>query len=68
MSGSSDGNVVVWNLRDAVKPIVLTGHNGNVNIVDGLYDRTLTIIVSASVDSTVKIWNRLDKSGKIFSL
>ena len=34
----------------------LKGHDGSVTVVDGFYD--LGIIVSASTDSTMKIWRK----------
>lgn len=50
---------------------MLKGHSGNVNIVDGLYcskDRSHTIVVTVSVDSTIKIWHRHKVEGEILHL
>lgn len=66
VSGSSDGDAIIWNLRDGVDPVVLRGHSGNVNIVDGLYcgrDQEHTVVVSASMDSSIKIWWRSRLNG-----
>lgn len=67
MSGSSDGDAIVWNLRDGVEPVVLKGHSGNVNIVDGVYasdNQHDTFVVTASLDSTIKIWYRHQQEGE----
>ncbi|KAF5303387.1 hypothetical protein FQA39_LY09978 [Lamprigera yunnana] len=62
VSGSSDGNAIVWTLRDSsYSPYILKGHEGNVNIVDGLYkdvNKQFIVIATASLDSSVKIWIR----------
>lgn len=72
VSGSSDGDAIVWNLNVEIEPILLKGHSGNVNIVDGLYgsrDRKETFVVTVSVDSTIKIWYRHQTKGrKIFGM
>lgn len=70
VSGSSDGTAIVWTYSEDKKqylPNFLKGHNLNVNIVDGIYknkDTKSVIVVTASVDSTVRIWCRLNKTGK----
>lgn len=59
VSGGADGQVIVWSLNnDLYKPAVLEGHTDTVNIVDALYINDLTIVLSASMDSTVKLWIR----------
>ncbi|KAF5281600.1 hypothetical protein FQR65_LT02920 [Abscondita terminalis] len=62
VSGSSDETTVVWTLIGRnYAPFVLKGHEGNVNIVDGLYknaEKGFAIVVSASLDSSIKLWAR----------
>lgn len=61
VSGSSDGNTIVWNLNDEVAHYTLTESKENVNVVDGLYcgkDQQDTVVVSVPMDSTIKIWYR----------
>lgn len=60
----------MWTFSEDKKqylPIFLKGHSSNVNVVDGIYkkkDTKSVIVVTASVDSTVRIWYRPDKTGK----
>lgn len=64
ISGSTDKTAIVWTCKnDEYTPYILTGHEGNVNVVDGLYLDNATkrlIVVTSSVDSTIRIWNRDD--------
>ncbi|KAG5896915.1 hypothetical protein JTB14_028143 [Gonioctena quinquepunctata] len=62
ISGSTDGIICVWTLdENRYTNVVLEGHKSNVNIVDGLYkenDKGSTVVVSISMDSSIKIWFR----------
>ncbi|KAK4875944.1 hypothetical protein RN001_012366 [Aquatica leii] len=62
VSGSTDGNAIVWTLKDKhYVPCVLQGHEENVNIVDGLYknvEKGFVVVATASLDSSIKIWTR----------
>nr|XP_022902436.1 probable elongator complex protein 2 [Onthophagus taurus] len=62
VSCSADGNVIVWSLKDkSYNPVVLEGHKGTVSILEAMYkDETgdYAIVVSAGVDSTIRIWSR----------
>ncbi|KAK5645145.1 hypothetical protein RI129_006445 [Pyrocoelia pectoralis] len=67
VSGSSDGTAIVWSLKDNdYVSFVLRGHDSNINIVDGLYkddERKVTVVATASLDSTVKVWTRQNANG-----
>lgn len=68
VSGSSDGLAIVWSLQnEKYVPHVLKGHENDVTYVDGLYKNDVTVVITASMDSTIKIWFRKD-SGKNKSL
>ena len=56
VSGSTDKTVCLWIEEEVVQ--VFRGHQGSVTVVDGLLQHNL--IVSASTDSTLRIWNRKD--------
>lgn len=60
VSGSADGNAIVWSLVEGKVPITLIGHESAVNVVDGFYknDTKCTVIITASMDSTLKVWMR----------
>ncbi|KAJ7377066.1 Elongator subunit elp2 [Desmophyllum pertusum] len=64
VSGSTDKTVIVWQRKaeqDCTWEVsaILEGHQGAVNSVAAITDkRTRTIIVSASADSSVRIWDR----------
>lgn len=68
ISGSTDSLVIVWTLKNGFyEPEILKGHESNVNIVDGLYkqhDKNDAVVVSASMDCTVKVWYRVKSTGK----
>ena len=59
-SGSKDGTVRVWSLKDRHQIAILQGHLNSVECVaiskDGQY------AISASVDSTLRLWNLKNKS------
>ncbi|XP_044755225.1 probable elongator complex protein 2 [Coccinella septempunctata] len=71
VSGSTDGDVIVWTLDgENNKNEILKGHTSNVTVVDGIYkkeNKKNAIVVSASMDSTVKVWLRENPSDN-FSL
>ncbi|GJQ80997.1 hypothetical protein Trydic_g23426 [Trypoxylus dichotomus] len=62
VSGSSDKTAIVWTLEgDEYVPFVLSGHESNVNVVDGLYLDNASkhlIIATGSADSMIRIWIR----------
>ncbi|MBM3525391.1 MAG: hypothetical protein FJX57_20780, partial [Alphaproteobacteria bacterium] len=58
VSGSADGTVRVWDLRERSAPVVLKGQKGQVNALAVLYDGR---VVSGSDDGTVYVW---DPSGR----
>ncbi|XP_068082377.1 elongator complex protein 2 [Anabrus simplex] len=69
ISTSLDRTAVVWSLEGGLKyhpSAVLTGHRENVKVADGIYvsekssstARRSLIVVTASVDCSVKIWKR----------
>lgn len=68
ISGGNDGNVIYWNAGDPEKPIVLPGHTGSVTAVDCIYINGNLTVVSASGDSTIKIWERKGTSGQFLLL
>ncbi|XP_077978293.1 elongator complex protein 2-like [Glandiceps talaboti] len=78
VSGSTDNNVIVWKKdKHEFKPIAsLKGHNNAVTALDAIYipndegklsEVPRCLLATASVDSTVKIWQR-DESGEEFKL
>ena len=74
VSGSTDGTAIVWQ-RTGMKVAwqqyaVLTGHTNAVNAVCSMCvpnskGTERTLVVTASADSTVKIWERSKKGGKL---
>jgi centriolar protein POC1 len=54
VSGSEDGNVIVWNFKPQMRPYKFIGHKGGVNDVAITPDGSL--IASGSNDSTVRLW------------
>nr|CAD7202569.1 unnamed protein product [Timema douglasi] len=69
VSASSDGTAVVWSKDDVggySPSAVLQGHESTVTLADGRYvnsGRGPLIVVTASVDSTVRIWRRTEQGG-----
>ncbi|WAQ93914.1 ELP2-like protein [Mya arenaria] len=72
ISGGVDKTVIVWQAQDDSYTMKqkLTGHNGPITTLDAAYilpeneesnqgEQLCTVIVSASVDSSVKIWRRI---------
>ncbi|XP_059152912.1 elongator complex protein 2-like [Physella acuta] len=73
VSGSTDHTIKLWSLHQESKGalVTLTGHEDSVTCVSSLYiegqdknDPPTTLVVSASVDSTVRIWVRKDSDVK----
>ncbi|XP_076991723.1 elongator complex protein 2 isoform X2 [Tamandua tetradactyla] len=68
VSGGSDNQVIHWEIENnqLLKAIHLQGHEGPVYAVCAVYQRRAsdvplyTLIVSASSDSTVRIWSKKD--------
>lgn len=58
-SGSMDGTVRIWSLKDGSTVHVLSGHTSLV----GLLSLSATTLVSAAADSTLRIWD--PTSGKL---
>uniref|UniRef100_A0A1B6DSR2 Elongator complex protein 2 n=2 Tax=Clastoptera arizonana TaxID=38151 RepID=A0A1B6DSR2_9HEMI len=59
VSASTDNLVIYWTLKDDefLPSHVLKGHEGSVTIVDAIYlTDNKVIVTSASVDSTIRIW------------
>nr|CAD7425463.1 unnamed protein product [Timema monikensis] len=69
VSASSDGTAVVWSKDDVggyLPSTVLQGHESAVTLADGRYvndGQGPLIVVTASVDSTVRIWRRTEQGG-----
>ncbi|KAL0268496.1 UNVERIFIED_CONTAM: hypothetical protein PYX00_010418 [Menopon gallinae] len=75
ISASADGSAIIWSWDDKlcsyIQEVVLKGHTNVVNIADGLVrlcpgnkyipEETPFIAVTCSIDSTVKIWKRIDE-------
>ena len=53
-SGSKDLTIRIWSVETSKCLLILTGHDGMVNSLTGLYDEQLA---SGSSDSTVRIWD-----------
>lgn len=67
VSGSADGNTIVWNLNRDISNCLLAGLNDNINIVDGLYCGKFkedAFVVSVSTSSKIKIWYRHKIGGR----
>jgi len=54
-TGSSDGDVVLWDLTDGQAKIVLSGHRDRITAI--CFSSDGDMIASASDDKTVKLWN-----------
>lgn len=68
LSASSDGTAIVWSSKgDAYQKYILKGHEDGVNIVEGIYqgeNKDNLLVVTASIDSTVRFWKRHKFGGK----
>lgn len=68
VSGSADGTICIWTVAGIkYKCSKLTGHENNVNIVDGIYKgsfKTDAVVVSVSMDCTAIVWRRQLPNGK----
>lgn len=58
----------MWSYNDGnYIPCVLKGHEDTINRVDGVYKLgylKYTVIATASLDCTVRIWTRITNNGK----
>lgn len=67
LSASTDGTAIMWTWTDKnYKPCILKGHKRSVSIIDGFYRskcKQNAVIVTASMDSTIRIWNRKNPDG-----
>jgi centriolar protein POC1 len=55
LSGSEDGNVIVWNFKPQMRPYKFIGHKGAVH--DIAISPNGGLIASASNDQTVRLWS-----------
>jgi len=55
VSGSEDNKIYIWSVQSSKVEKILEGHTGPVMSVDSSKERN--ILVSGSMDKTVKIWN-----------
>lgn len=55
LSGSEDGNIIIWRTKDWEKFGVLKGHKGAVNDIS--IHPTGRVAISVGVDQTVRLWN-----------
>lgn len=79
ISASADGTAIIWSWSDEsnswLPESTLIGHKNIVNVADGLVkikpkkkyvrNETPLMTVTASVDSTVKVWSRQNDHGKM---
>eukprot|EP00758_Cryptobia_borreli_P004839 Tbor_TRINITY_DN4607_c0_g1::TRINITY_DN4607_c0_g1_i1::g.14918::m.14918/K16482/POC1; centriolar protein POC1 len=54
VSGSRDGNLLLWSTKPTVRALRLVGHRGPVT--DVCYNTMGNLIVSSSVDGTIRLW------------
>lgn len=65
VSCGNDNQVLVWNVAAGGETFTsLEGHSGSVTCVDSLHHDNVLTVVSASGDSTIKIWQRKGPSGQ----
>ena len=62
ISGSSDKSIKVWNLKTRKCEATLTGHLGG--ILAMVWVQALGVVVSASIDHTLKVWAMRDRDMK----
>ena len=55
ISGSSDSNIILWDINHKKNNKKLLGHKGP--IIDLCYNDSQNILVSCSLDNIIKIWN-----------
>jgi WD40 repeat protein len=58
LAGTSDNNIVLWNINDQNYKYIFIGHSGWVNSLTKCNDE---IFASASNDKTIRIWNYKEK-------
>lgn len=54
-AGTSEGEIIIWNINNFSEIDKLTGHNSNVS---GLIKANNNELISCSYDSTIKIWEK----------
>lgn len=59
LSGAYDHLCILWNIENSLKPKIwkLSGHNGGVTVVNGLRVNGEWLIVTTSLDSTIRFWS-----------
>lgn len=55
ISGSEDGNVILWNFKPQMRPYKFIGHKGAINEI--AMTPSGNLIASASKDETVRLWS-----------
>lgn len=72
ISASKDCTAIVWTLeKDSYKATVLKGHTDGVNQADSVYidrEKGSLLIVTGSIDSTLKVWLRTTREGTFYSV
>ena len=54
ISGSDDGNLILWNFKPQMRPYKFIGHKGAINEI--AISPLGNLIASASKDETVRLW------------
>ncbi len=55
ISGSEDGDVILWNFKPQMRPYKFIGHKGAINEI--AISPNGGLIASASRDETVRLWS-----------
>jgi centriolar protein POC1 len=55
ISGSDDGDVILWNFKPQMRPYKFIGHKGAINEV--AINPSGSLLASASSDQTVRLWS-----------
>ena len=61
LSGGSDSNIVIWNIKQRMKNAILKGHKGRIWSISS---KSPKIAASASGDGTVRLWNLQSRDTK----